>query len=67
FGLSLPGAWDYVTFMKVEKSSYLGVRMDITYSIYIAFVVAVIARGLRQLICGPTAASSDSPTSASAL
>ncbi len=67
FGLSLPGAWDYVTFMKVEKSSYLGVRMDITYSIYILFVVAVIVRGVRQLICGPTAASSDSPTSASAL
>ena len=30
FGMSLPGAWSYVTFMKVEKSSYLNVRMDIT-------------------------------------
>ena len=28
--MSLPGAWSYVTFMKVEKRSYLGVRMDIT-------------------------------------
>lgn len=67
FSLSLPGAWSYVTFMKVEKSSYLGVRMDITYSIYIVFVVAVIARGVRQLIRGPAPASSDLPASASAL
>lgn len=66
FGLSLPGAWDYVTFMKVEKSSYLGIRMDITYSIYVVFVVAVIARGLRQLIRGPAPATSD-VSSASAL
>lgn len=67
FGLSLPGAWSYVTFMKVEKSSYLGVRMDITYSIYIVFVVAVIARAVRQLIRGPAPASSDMPSPASAL
>ena len=67
FGLSLPGAWSYVTFMKVEKSSYLGVRMDITYSIYIVFVVAVIARGVRQLIRGPDRNTSDMPSSASAL
>lgn len=67
FGMSLPGAWSYVTFMKVEKSSYLGVRMDITYSIYIVFVVAVILRALRQLIRGPDKASSDMPSSASAL
>jgi TRAP-type C4-dicarboxylate transport system permease small subunit len=67
FGMSLPGAWSYVTFMKVEKSSYLGVRMDITYSIYIVFVVAVILRALRQLIRGPDKATSDMPSSASAL
>jgi TRAP-type C4-dicarboxylate transport system permease small subunit len=67
FGMSLPGAWSYVTFMKVEKSSYLGVRMDITYSIYIVFVVAVILRALRQLICGPAKTASDIPSSASAL
>lgn len=67
FGMSLPGAWSYVTFMKVEKSSYLGVRMDITYSIYIVFVVAVILRAMRQLICGPARGSSDMPSSSSAL
>jgi TRAP-type C4-dicarboxylate transport system permease small subunit len=67
FGMSLPGAWSYVTFMKVEKSSYLGVRMDITYSIYIVFVVAVILRAVRQLIRGPDKVISDTPSSASAL
>jgi TRAP-type C4-dicarboxylate transport system permease small subunit len=67
FGLSLPGAWSYVTFMKVEKSSYLGVRMDITYSIYIVFVVAVILRAVRQLVRGPQQPAGDMPSSASAL
>lgn len=67
FGMSLPATWSYVTFMKVEKSSYLGIRMDITYSIYVVFVVAVIARCLRQLIRGPVPKSSDAPASGSAL
>ena len=50
FGMSLRASYDYVAFMKVEKSSYLGVRMDITYSIYIVFVVAVMLRALRLLV-----------------
>ena len=50
FGMSLRASYDYVTFMKVEKSSYLGVRMDVTYSIYLVFVVAVLLRALRQLV-----------------
>lgn len=66
FGMSLPATWSYVTFMKVEKSSYLGVRMDLMFSIYLVFVVAVIARCLRQLIRGP-ATRSALPPSASAL
>ncbi|HEX2545973.1 MAG TPA: TRAP transporter small permease subunit [Ramlibacter sp.] len=50
FGLSLKPSYEYVAFMKVEKSSYLGVRMDVTYSIYIVFVVAVVLRALRTLV-----------------
>lgn len=50
FGMSLPASYDYVSFMKVEKSSYLGIRMDITYSIYLVFAVAVMLRALRQLV-----------------
>ena len=57
FGMSLPASYAYVTFMKVEKSSYLGIRMDVMYSIYLVFAVAVIARSLRQLVRGPPAPS----------
>lgn len=67
FAISLPASYAYVTFMKVEKSSYLGVRMDITYSIYLVFVVAVIARALRQLVRGPAPAAGDTPIPPSAL
>ena len=50
FGMSLPAAYEYVRFMKVEKSSYLHVRFDILFSIYIIFSVAVIGRHLWNLI-----------------
>ena len=46
FIYSLPAMWDYVTFMKVEKTAYLDVRFDYLYSIYIAFAVAMIVRYL---------------------
>jgi TRAP-type C4-dicarboxylate transport system permease small subunit len=48
--ISLPGAWSYVTFMKVEKSASLGIRMDWMFSIYIAFVLAIIARHARIVV-----------------
>ncbi|WP_237214835.1 TRAP transporter small permease [Falsiroseomonas oryziterrae] len=44
FGWSLPAVWDYVTFMKVERSAYLGIRFDWLYSIYLVFAVAMIIR-----------------------
>lgn len=44
--VSFPATIDYVTFMKVEKSAYLKIRFDWLFSIYIVFVVAVIARYL---------------------
>jgi TRAP-type C4-dicarboxylate transport system permease small subunit len=44
YGASLKASFDYVSFMKVEKASYLKVRMDWMYSIYIVFLVAIIAR-----------------------
>lgn len=46
YGYSLPAVWDYVTFMKVQKSSYLDIRYDWLYSIYIIFAVAVLIRYL---------------------
>jgi len=44
YGASLKASFDYVTFMKVEKSSYLKIRMDWLFSIYLVFLVAVIVR-----------------------
>lgn len=49
FGMALPATWDYVTFMKVESTSYLKIRFDWLFSIYIAFAVAVIVRHLRHI------------------
>jgi C4-dicarboxylate transporter DctQ subunit len=49
YGASLKASFDYVSFMKVEKSSYLKVRMDWLYSIYLVFLVAIIARYLWLL------------------
>jgi TRAP-type C4-dicarboxylate transport system permease small subunit len=44
YGASLKASYAYVSFMKVEKSSYLHIRLDWLYSIYVAFLIAVIAR-----------------------
>lgn len=44
FGMALPATIKYVAFMKVEKSSYLHIRLDILYSVYVVFAVAVIVR-----------------------
>jgi C4-dicarboxylate transporter, DctQ subunit len=44
FGMALPATVKYVMFMKVESSSYLKIRLDILYSVYIVFAVAVIVR-----------------------
>jgi TRAP-type C4-dicarboxylate transport system permease small subunit len=44
FSLALPSVYSYVSFLKVEKSAYLGIRLDYLYSIYVIFSVAVIVR-----------------------
>ena len=49
YGASLKAAFDYVSFMKVERSSYLKIRMDWLYSIFLVFLVAIIARYLWLL------------------
>jgi TRAP-type C4-dicarboxylate transport system permease small subunit len=44
YAISFPAVLDYVTFMKVEKTSYLKIRFDWLFSIYIVFAVATIIR-----------------------
>jgi C4-dicarboxylate transporter DctQ subunit len=44
FAIALPAVIGYVTFLKVERSAYLGIRLDYLYSIYVVFSVGVIVR-----------------------
>lgn len=44
YGFSLPAVVDYVAFMKIQSTAYLKIRFDILYSIYVIFVVAILAR-----------------------
>lgn len=47
---SLLPSWDYVSFMKVEKSAYLKIRFDWLFSIYLAFVVALVVRHIVGVV-----------------
>jgi TRAP-type C4-dicarboxylate transport system permease small subunit len=44
YGISLPAAYGFVTFMKVERSAYLRVPINYLYAIYVIFAVACIVR-----------------------
>jgi C4-dicarboxylate transporter, DctQ subunit len=46
YAASLPATYQYVTFMKVEKTAYLKIRFDWLFSIYLVFVLAVLVRYL---------------------
>ena len=50
FGMALPATVSYVAFMKVESSSYLKIRLDILYSVYVVFAVAVIVRYVWAIV-----------------
>jgi TRAP-type C4-dicarboxylate transport system permease small subunit len=70
YGVSLKPSFDYVAFMKVEKSSYLKIRMDWLFSIYVVFLVAVIARYLwllSRLLRGKDLGAPDSTQASSGL
>jgi len=63
YGVSLKASFDYVSFMKVEKSSYLKIPLNWLYSIYVVFLVAIIARYLwllAQLLRGRDPQAPDS-------
>ena len=67
YGMAFKASLDYVTFMKVEKSSYLKIRMDWLFSIYIVFAVAILVRyfwTLSRLLRGKELEQAD-PTKAS--
>lgn len=44
FAASLPAALDYITFYSIKSSVSLGIRLDIVFSVYAIFAVAIIVR-----------------------
>ena len=50
FGMALPATIKYVAFMKVESSSYLKIRLDVLYSVYVVFAVAMIVRYVWAIV-----------------
>ncbi|MCK6453067.1 MAG: TRAP transporter small permease subunit [Alphaproteobacteria bacterium] len=44
FTASLPDSIDYITFYSIKSSATLGIRLDIVFSVYALFAVAVIVR-----------------------
>jgi TRAP-type C4-dicarboxylate transport system permease small subunit len=70
YGGSLPATIDYVTFMKVERSAYLGIRFDWLYAMYVLFAVAVLVRYLwilGRLLRGKAEAAEETPIIGSGL
>ena len=70
YGLALKPSFDYVAFMKVEKSSYLKIRMDWLFSIYVVFLAAVLVRYLwllSRLLRGKDPGAPDSTQASSGL
>ncbi|MTH63985.1 TRAP transporter small permease [Paracoccus shanxieyensis] len=43
---AMPATWDYVSFMRVESTAYLGIPFNWAYAIYVIFAVAMIVRHL---------------------
>ena len=44
YAYSLPALWDFVTFMKIQKTTYLKIRFNWVYCIALVFAVASILR-----------------------
>jgi len=67
---ALPATYKYISFMKIEKSSYLHIRLDILFSAFGLYIVAVIVRYLWilwDLLRGNTPAAVGSTTPGSGL
>ncbi|PRX38073.1 TRAP-type C4-dicarboxylate transport system, small permease component [Meinhardsimonia xiamenensis] len=52
FAWTLPHAWDYVTFMKIERTAAFQWRFDLVFAVYIPFHIAVIVRMLALVWAG---------------
>ncbi|CAN1532582.1 DctM TRAP-type C4-dicarboxylate transport system, small permease component [Rhabdaerophilaceae bacterium] len=41
---ALPATWSYITFYEIKRSSVMGIRLDIVFSIYGIFAAVLVAR-----------------------
>ena len=48
--ISLPATYDFISFMKIEKTSLLKVRFDYVFSVYLLFAIAVIIRYVWRIL-----------------
>ncbi len=44
FAVSLPATVNFVTFYKIKASATLGIRLDLVFSVYLVFAIAMIVR-----------------------
>ncbi len=44
FLAALPATWSYISFYEIKRSSVLGIRLDIVFSVYAIFAVMMILR-----------------------
>ena len=49
FAASLPATYDYISFLKIKPSVTLGIRLDLVFSCYLIFAVAVILQYLLRI------------------
>lgn len=50
FAASLPASLDYITFYKIKKSAMLGIRLDVVFSVYAFFAIAVVVRSILRIV-----------------
>ncbi len=50
FLAALPGTWGYITFLWRERTTVLEWRLDLVYSCYLIFFIAIIIRFGAQLV-----------------
>ncbi|WP_346907245.1 TRAP transporter small permease subunit [uncultured Roseibium sp.] len=44
YAASFPAVYDFVSFMKIQKTTYLKIRYDHLFSIYLLFVAAILVK-----------------------
>jgi C4-dicarboxylate transporter DctQ subunit len=49
FAISLAPTWDFVSFMKIDKTPVVGLRFDYLFVIYVIFILAVIVRAAMRI------------------